>query len=64
MDDLNSTIFDLNNSNIEIIPKEIKYLTILQELNNKRVKDIVESSYPEGSDFNKFSNYSNNNYYK
>jgi putative endopeptidase len=29
--------------------------TILQELNNQRVKNIVESSYPEGSDFNKFS---------
>jgi putative endopeptidase len=29
--------------------------TVLQELNNKRVKDIVESSYPEGSEFNKFS---------
>jgi putative endopeptidase len=29
--------------------------TVLQELNNKRVKDIVESSYPEDSEFNKFS---------
>ena len=29
--------------------------TVLQETNNKYVKEIVESIYPESSEFNKFS---------
>jgi len=33
----------------------LSHFTILQDLNNKRVKEIVEDSYPNDSDFNKFS---------
>ena len=41
----------ITNHNRHFVVQEL----VLQELNNKRVKDIVESSYPEGSEFNKFS---------
>ena len=33
----------------------LSYFSSLHELNNTSVKDIVESSYPKDSDFNKFS---------
>ena len=29
--------------------------SVLEEINNEHVKDIVETQYPEGSDFNKFN---------
>lgn len=29
--------------------------SVLEEMNNENVKDIVETQYPEGSDFNKFN---------
>jgi len=29
--------------------------SVLEEMNNEHVKDIVETQYPEGSDFNKFN---------
>lgn len=29
--------------------------SVLEEINNENVKDIVETQYPEGSDFNKFN---------